>query len=119
MVRTGQFLRIDLKFLLEGHTHSYCDRRFGVIQSLFQRQEVVDIPRKWAKVLEQGNSSNWVLLEMIKDFKGAMSHTAHVHDEALHLENVRQLFQVQRVIQYQEFIVIYRSHPLTVRIVKR
>lgn len=69
MVRTGQFLRIDLKFLLEGHTHSYCDRRFGVIQSLFQRQEVVDIPRKWAKVLEQGNSSNWVLLEMIEDFK--------------------------------------------------
>ena len=52
-------------------------------------------------------------------FKGAMSHTAHVHDEALHLENVRQLFQVLRVIQYQEFIVIYRSHPLTVRIVKR
>ena len=34
-------------------------------------------------------------------------------------ENVRQLFQVLRVIQYQEFIVIYRSHPLTVRIVKR
>ena len=52
-------------------------------------------------------------------FKGAMSHTAHVRDEALHLENVRQLFQVLRVIQYQEFIVIYRSHPLTVRIVKR
>ena len=51
--------------------------------------------------------------------KGAMSHTAHVRDEALHLENVRQLFQVLRVIQYQEFIVIYRSHPLTVRIVKR
>ena len=40
-------------------------------------------------------------------------------ENALHLENVRQLFQVLRVIQYQEFIVIYRSHPLTVRIVKR
>ena len=37
-------------------------------------------------------------------FKGAMSHTAHVREEALHLENVRQLFQVLRVIQYQEFI---------------
>jgi len=32
---------------------------------------------------------------------------------------VRQLFQVPRVIQYQEFIVIYLSHPLTVRIVIR
>ena len=57
--------------------------------------------------------------ERQKAIKGAMSHTAHVRDEALHLENVRQLFQVLRVIQYQEFIVIYRSHPLTVRIVKR
>ena len=35
-----------------------------------------------------------------------MLHTAHVRDEALHLENVRQLFHVLRVIQYQEFIVI-------------
>ena len=32
-------------------------------------------------------------------FKGAMSHTAHAREEALHLENVRQLFQVLRVIQ--------------------
>ena len=46
-----------------------------------------------------------------------MSHTAHVREEALHLENVRQLFQVLRVIQYQEFIVFYLSHPLTVRTV--
>ena len=36
-----------------------------------------------------------------------MSHTAHVREEALHFENVRQLFQVLRVIQYQEFIVFY------------
>ena len=48
-----------------------------------------------------------------------MSHTAHVREEALHLENVRQLFQVLRVIQYQEFLVFYLSHPLTVRIVIR
>ena len=48
-----------------------------------------------------------------------MSHTAHVREEALHLENVRQLFQVLRVIQYQEFIVFYFSHPLTVCIVIR
>ena len=55
----------------------------------------------------------------MKAIKGAMSHTAHVREEALHLENVRQLFQVLRVIQYQEFIVFYLSHPLTVRIVIR
>ena len=39
-----------------------------------------------------------------------MSHTAHVREEALHHENVRQLFQVLRVIQYQEFIV-FLSQP--------
>ena len=48
-----------------------------------------------------------------------MSRTAHVREEALHLENVCQLFPVLRVIQYQEFIVFYLSHPLTVRIVIR
>ena len=40
-------------------------------------------------------------------------------DEALHLENVRQLFQVLREIPYQEFIVIYLNHPLAVHIVIR
>ena len=35
------------------------------------------------------------------ELKGAMSHTAHVRDEALHLENVRQLFQVLRELSSQ------------------
>ena len=35
------------------------------------------------------------------------------------LKTLPQLFQVLRVIQYQEFIVFYLSHPLTVRIVIR
>ena len=47
------------------------------------------------------------LMLLKKWLKGAMSHTAHVREEALHLENVRQLFQVLRMIQYQEFIVFY------------
>ena len=42
----------------------------------------------------------------LHSLKRAMLHTAHVRDEALYLENVRQLFHVLRVIQYQEFIVI-------------
>ena len=60
-----------------------------------------------------------LLQDLLSCIKGAMSHTAHVRDEALHLENVHQLFQVLRVIQYQEFIVIYLSHPVTVRRVIR
>lgn len=73
IVRCGKFLRADLKFLLEGHTYSVCDRRFGTIQSIFQRQEIIDVPRKWATVLEREQLSNvvvnWVTLNMIKDYK--------------------------------------------------
>ena len=73
LIRSKQFLRADLKFLLEGHTYSVCDRRFGTIQRLFQNQEVVDVPKTWAGILQDGNLSNlsvhWVTLDMIKDYK--------------------------------------------------
>ena len=73
IVPLGQFLRADFKFLLEGHTYSVCDRRFGTIQTLFKKREIIAIPRQWATVLEESNLSNievcWVTLAMIKDFK--------------------------------------------------
>ena len=73
LIRKKQFLRADLKFLLEGHTYSVCDRRFGTIQRLFQTQEVVDVPKTWVDILKQGNLSNLsvqcVTLDMIKDYK--------------------------------------------------
>ena len=64
------YLKTYIKFLLKENTYSYSDRQFGVIQTFFQRQKVVDIPRKWAKVLEQGNLCNvavhGVSLEIMK-----------------------------------------------------
>ena len=58
---------------MEGHTYSLCDRRFGTIQTLFKKREIIAIPRQWATVLEEHNLSNvevcWVTLAMIKDFK--------------------------------------------------
>ena len=73
MVRHGQFLRPDLKFLLEGHTYSVCDIRFGAMQNVFQMHEIIDIPRKWATVLEREWLSNVIVnrvtLDMIKDYK--------------------------------------------------
>ena len=73
IVRLGQFLWADFKFLLEGHTYSVCDRRFGTKQTLFKKHEIIAIPRQWATVLEESNLSNvevsWVTLAMIKDFK--------------------------------------------------
>lgn len=73
LIKREQFLRADLKFLLEGHTYSVCDRRFASIQKLFGSHEVVDIPRTWPTILEQGKLSNVtvhrVTLDMIKDYK--------------------------------------------------
>ena len=73
LVKRGDFLRADLKFLLEGHSYSVCDRRFGNIQRLFDRQEVVHVPQQWAKLLRESGLSNvkvyWVTLDMIMDYK--------------------------------------------------
>ena len=44
LVKKGKFLRADLKFLLEGHSYSICDRRFGSIQRLFGHPRSHRIP---------------------------------------------------------------------------
>ena len=100
IVRRGQYLRVDLRFLLEGHTYSVCDRRFGSIQTLFERHEVIDIPRKWATVLEQGKLSNvrvyWVALDMIKDYKSflrlqCVSRNADLEKERFEVKSIAWL----------------------------
>lgn len=73
LVKRGDFLRTDLKFLLEGHSYSVCDRHFGNIQKVFNSQEKIYVPRDWATALSNGGLSNvrvyWVTLDMIKDYK--------------------------------------------------
>ena len=100
IVRRGQLLRADLKFLLEGHTYSVCDRRFGTIQNVFQRHEIIDIPRKWATVLEHEGLSNvtvkWVTLDMIKDYKSFLrlryvSRNEDLEKERFEVKNIAWL----------------------------
>ena len=73
LVKKGDFLRTDLKFLLEGHSYSYCDRRFGTIQKYLDNQETIQVPKDWATVLSKSHLLNikvyWVNQEMIKDYK--------------------------------------------------
>ena len=73
LVKKGKLLRADLKFLLEGHSYSICDRRFGSIQRLFDTHEVIEFPHQWAIVLERSHLKDvrtyWVALNMIKDYK--------------------------------------------------
>jgi len=45
LINTNRFLRVDLKFLLEGHTYSICDRRFGNIEAATRRFEVIRVFR--------------------------------------------------------------------------
>ena len=90
----------DLKFLLEGHTYSVCDRRFGTIQNVFQKHEIFDIPRKWATVLEHEGLSNvtvnWVRLDMIKDYKSFLrlryvSQNEDLEKERFEVKNIAWL----------------------------
>ena len=64
LVKNGTFLRVDLKFLLEGHSFSICDRRFGCIQQHFNTQEKIETPQEWAITLRnshlQNVRSHWV-----------------------------------------------------------
>ena len=73
LVKKGDFLRTDLKFLLEGHSYSYCDRRFGTIRKYLDNQETIQVPKDWATVLNKSHLLNikvyWVNQEMIKDYK--------------------------------------------------
>ena len=73
LVTRGDFLRTDLKFLLEGHSYSVCDRYFGNIQKVFNAQEKIETPKDWENVLVSSGLSNvkvyWVGLDMIKDYK--------------------------------------------------
>ena len=86
-----------MKFLLEGHTYSVCDRRFGTIQNVFQRHEIIDIPRKWATVLENEGLSNvivnWVTLDMIKDYKSFLRLRYVSRNEDLE----RERFEVKNI----------------------
>lgn len=97
LVKKGDFLRIDLKFLLEGHSFSICDRRFGCIQKFFDTVERVELPKEWATLLKQSRLTNievhWVTLDMIKDYKSwlRMQYIARSVDED------NQKFEVRKI----------------------
>ena len=63
----------SFKFLLEGHTYSVCDRYFGTIQRFFNNIEVIQVPQRWATLMQRSQLQNvrvyWVTPNMIKDYK--------------------------------------------------
>ena len=97
LVNKKEFLRIDLKFLLEGHSYSICDRRFGCIQQFFNSQEKIETPQQWALILQSSSLKNvqtyWVNLRWIMDYKSylRMKYIARSED----IENTK--FEVRRI----------------------
>ena len=78
LVQNGRFLRVDLKFLLEGHSFSICDRRFGCIQQFFNTQEKIETPQEWAISLRNSHlrnvRSHWVSLHQIMNYKSYLKN---------------------------------------------
>lgn len=73
LARKGEFLRVHLKFLLEGHSFSICDRRFGCIQQFFNTKEKIETPQEWETTLRNSRLNNvksyWVNLDWIMNYK--------------------------------------------------
>ena len=73
LVKTNRFSRVDLKFLLAGHTYAICDRRFASIETATKRFETIETPADWVAKLNEQNITNLVVhevsLDTIKSFK--------------------------------------------------
>ena len=71
-MKDGTFLRVDLKFLLEGHSFSIWNRRFGCIQQHFNTQEKIETPQEWAITLRnshlQNVRSHWVDVDRMMNY---------------------------------------------------
>ena len=57
MVRTERLMRIDLKFLVTGHTYGMVDRKSGQLEGVIERAEAISIvcesfPKNILKVIE-------------------------------------------------------------------
>nr|XP_002739486.1 PREDICTED: uncharacterized protein LOC100368598 [Saccoglossus kowalevskii] len=51
----GTFQRIDYKTLLEGHSYSFADRHFGLIEKNSRKHDVIELPTDWLNVIEQSS----------------------------------------------------------------
>lgn len=84
LVKMGRFLRIDLKFLLEGHTYSICDRRFGTLEQFNKTIETIETPAHWALLLKKSELHRievyYVTREMVKNFKGFLKQEYHTRN---------------------------------------
>ena len=98
LVRDGRFLRVDLKFLLEGHSYSICDRRFGCIQQYFNTQEKIEILHEWATFLRNSHlhnvRSDWVSLHQIMNYKSYLKNQYPARSEDIS----REKFEVRKIV---------------------
>ena len=72
LVQTQRSVPVDLKFLLEGHTYSISDRRFGSIENAWKNFETLESPFDWIAKVNETSVQNLVIHEvtfnMIKSY---------------------------------------------------
>ena len=97
LVKNKYFLRIDLKFLVEGHSYSICDRRFGSIQQFFDTHEKVEVPQEWATLLKNSDLKNikvhWITSEVIMDYKSFLK----MHYVSRNVDTEGNKFEVKKI----------------------
>ena len=97
-MKKGQFLRIDHKFLFEGHSYSISDRQSGSMQKFSDTIERVEVPKEWATLLKNSPLKNievhWATLDMIRDYKSWLTrqYTSRRVDKVKEKSSRRSLF---------------------------
>ncbi len=122
IVRKADFLRVDLKFLLEGHSFSICDRRFGCIQQFFNTKEKIETPQEWETTLRNRRLNNvrsyCVNLDWIMNYKSflRMKYIARSEDIEHEKFEVRKIafinFGSGEITDHEENLQL-RWHPKT------
>jgi len=65
LVDEGVFERIDYKTLIPGHTYSCADRCFGVIEKEALRNDVIELPSDWVRIIERSSLSKSYNAELL------------------------------------------------------
>ena len=118
LVTRGDFLRTDLKFLLEGDSYSVCNRCFGNIQNVFNAQEKTETPQDWETIIVASVLSSikvyWVGLDMIKDYKSFLKLKYISENEDLQHENLRSKKSHGLILELENSLTIgaiWKFHP--------
>lgn len=81
LIRRGIYSRIDLKFLVVGHTYGPTDRTFGVIEKYTSKLESVCTPEQWYNQISLSTPTVQVTVMDQDNFKDYRQHLRKLYTE--------------------------------------